>query len=219
MSVKLYFKNIINALILAIAISTIKNKRKIVYIFSDTIFCGELLFGHLRIYEKVVVSGLSTNSDKMEHIFKILKIDFLIIFSNGPEFVRECLNHALNIPVIVVSLRQVEDRMRKEFPGKELSFIHLDQKVECLNEQLQVLISDGAQKQESSDERSYSFITRREKQVLKLIAVGKRNKEIASELFLSIKTIENHRNNILRKTSAKNMLVLINELTSIGFFK
>ena len=42
-------------------------------------------------------------------------------------------------------------------------------------------------------------LTTRERQVLKLIAEGKSNREIADLLYISIRTVENHRANIMRK--------------------
>jgi DNA-binding NarL/FixJ family response regulator len=42
-------------------------------------------------------------------------------------------------------------------------------------------------------------LTRREVEVLKLIAQGGSNKDIADKLFISIKTVESHRTNIFRK--------------------
>jgi DNA-binding NarL/FixJ family response regulator len=42
-------------------------------------------------------------------------------------------------------------------------------------------------------------LTPRERQVLRLVAVGKTNKAIASELFLSEKTVDRHVSNILNK--------------------
>ena len=47
---------------------------------------------------------------------------------------------------------------------------------------------------------SYDFdLTSREKDILKLVAAGKSNKEIADELILSIHTVKNHLKNILQK--------------------
>lgn len=42
-------------------------------------------------------------------------------------------------------------------------------------------------------------LTRRERQVLKLIADGKRNREIAELLKISVRTVENHRAKVMRK--------------------
>lgn len=44
----------------------------------------------------------------------------------------------------------------------------------------------------------------REKQVLELIALGKKNQHIADELFVDITTIKSHINNIYKKTDLKN---------------
>ncbi|RXK83277.1 response regulator transcription factor [Filimonas effusa] len=49
-----------------------------------------------------------------------------------------------------------------------------------------------------------AFISRREKEVLQLVAAGRTSKDIAAELFLSVRTVENHRVNILRKLEARN---------------
>lgn len=45
----------------------------------------------------------------------------------------------------------------------------------------------------------FSILTQREREVIQLIAEGKSTKKIASLLFLSIKTVETHRQNIMEK--------------------
>jgi len=52
-------------------------------------------------------------------------------------------------------------------------------------------------------------LTNREVEVLKLICRQNSGAEIADKLFLSIRTVEGHRNNLLRKTECKNMIGLI----------
>ena len=47
-------------------------------------------------------------------------------------------------------------------------------------------------------------LTERELEVLDLIVNGFSNKEIASKLFVSKRTIDNHRTNIMKKIDAKN---------------
>jgi two-component system, NarL family, response regulator NreC len=49
-----------------------------------------------------------------------------------------------------------------------------------------------------------SHITDREKQVLKLLAEGYTNQEIASLLNISVKTVERHRENLTRKLNVRN---------------
>ncbi|MGC5254889.1 LuxR C-terminal-related transcriptional regulator [Gordonia sp. DT218] len=47
-------------------------------------------------------------------------------------------------------------------------------------------------------------LTRRELEVLRLLARGYTYREIAEELFISIKTVETHASNVLRKTQQSN---------------
>jgi DNA-binding NarL/FixJ family response regulator len=48
------------------------------------------------------------------------------------------------------------------------------------------------------------LLTRRERDVLRLLARGYAYKEIAAELFISIKTVETHASNVLRKLQLSN---------------
>jgi len=50
---------------------------------------------------------------------------------------------------------------------------------------------------------SYESLTLREKEILKLIAEGKSHKDIADLLFISIRTVDRHRANVVRKLNIK----------------
>jgi DNA-binding NarL/FixJ family response regulator len=52
-------------------------------------------------------------------------------------------------------------------------------------------------------------ISRREKEVLKLIAEEFTTQEIADKLFISLKTVESHRSNLLAKLNARNSAGLV----------
>jgi DNA-binding NarL/FixJ family response regulator len=58
------------------------------------------------------------------------------------------------------------------------------------------------------DDKQFDILTPRELQVLKLIAEAKTSKEIAKELFISIKTVERHRQNILNKLGMSDRVEL-----------
>lgn len=47
-------------------------------------------------------------------------------------------------------------------------------------------------------------LTSRERQVLKLIADGRTNREIATHFCLSVNTVQNHVKHILKKLAARN---------------
>lgn len=60
-----------------------------------------------------------------------------------------------------------------------------------------------------TDVPSWELLTQREREVMVLIVEGLKNREIAEQMSLSIKTIEKHRSNLLRKLNLKNTPALI----------
>jgi len=61
-----------------------------------------------------------------------------------------------------------------------------------------------------------SKLTGREIEIVRLIAMEKTNKEIAQELFISEKTVENHRANIMLKMDVKNVAGLVKKALITG---
>ncbi|NLI83518.1 MAG: response regulator transcription factor [Deltaproteobacteria bacterium] len=61
------------------------------------------------------------------------------------------------------------------------------------------------------------LLTTREKQVLQLVAEAKSNKEIAELLFLSVRTVEHHRANIMRKLGMHKTADLFQYAAKQGF--
>jgi two-component system nitrate/nitrite response regulator NarL len=57
------------------------------------------------------------------------------------------------------------------------------------------------------------LITKREKEILKLLLSGKGNKEIAEALDISKRTAEVHRFNLMKKLKVKNLMELSNKAT------
>lgn len=64
-------------------------------------------------------------------------------------------------------------------------------------------------KNPSASEESESILTKREKSILKLIVNGMNNRGIADKLDISIRTIETHRANIMKKLNVKNAVELV----------
>jgi DNA-binding NarL/FixJ family response regulator len=58
------------------------------------------------------------------------------------------------------------------------------------------------------DEEQFDVLTTREVEVLKLIAEAQTSKEIAAQLFISVKTVERHRQNILEKLGMSDRVEL-----------
>jgi len=63
---------------------------------------------------------------------------------------------------------------------------------------------------------AWDSVTRREREVLKLLAEGYQNKEIARMLTISIKTVEKHRTNIMTKLDLHNAAALAAYATRKG---
>jgi len=55
---------------------------------------------------------------------------------------------------------------------------------------------------------SWETLTQREREILKLIAEGYRNKEIADDLCISVKTVEKHRANLMEKLDLHSIQAL-----------
>ena len=62
-------------------------------------------------------------------------------------------------------------------------------------------------------------LTRREKQVLELICKEFNNAEIADQLYLSVRTVEGHRNNLIIKTNCRNTAGLVLFAIKFGLFE
>lgn len=68
----------------------------------------------------------------------------------------------------------------------------------------------------SAEDKQTRDLSQREIEILKLIADGLTNAEIADKIFTSKRTVETHRQNIIEKTKAKNTAALIKYAISKG---
>lgn len=59
-------------------------------------------------------------------------------------------------------------------------------------------------------------LTKREKEILQLIANGLSNQEIADQLYISLRTVETHRFNLTQKLDVKNAAGLVKEAIKRG---
>ena len=59
-------------------------------------------------------------------------------------------------------------------------------------------------------------LTKRELEIVKLIAEDKSNLEIADKLFISVRTVETHRKNIMQKLQTKSAISLVHYAVQAG---
>lgn len=70
-------------------------------------------------------------------------------------------------------------------------------------ENLQSSVSD------SPYDSGFELLTKREKEIIHLIADGNTSMDISTILFISIHTVNNHRKNIYKKLGTKNLACLV----------
>jgi DNA-binding NarL/FixJ family response regulator len=74
-------------------------------------------------------------------------------------------------------------------------------------------------KQVALEQKSNSFfpsLTRREKEILKMLTLNHSSQQIADSLCLSKRTVENHRTHLLQKLDVKNSASLIHKAMELG---
>jgi DNA-binding NarL/FixJ family response regulator len=72
---------------------------------------------------------------------------------------------------------------------------------------------------EENPQPDFNSITAREKEIIGYIKEGLSSKEISVKLNISMKTVEVHRHNVLKKLNIKNVASLVNFVNSSPLFK
>lgn len=83
----------------------------------------------------------------------------------------------------------------------------------------QVLIGHITKGTSPKDKSKAIPLTKREQEILTLIAQEYSNPEIAKELFISIRTVDTHRRNLLDKLQAKNTAGLVKHAIKFGLIE
>ena len=94
--------------------------------------------------------------------------------------------------------RNITDQfiMLIDFSGDEIT---IDEKIGSHSDQIEKCF------EENSEMAEFSF-TKREKEIISLLCKGYKTKEISDALFISPKTIEKHRSNIIKRTNSETIL-------------
>jgi two-component system, LuxR family, response regulator FixJ len=152
-----------------------------------------------------------------------LLLDVCMPEMTGPELQEELNERGVKIPIIVitghgdipVAVRAMQagahDFIEKPFNSEDL----MDRVHKCLSTVAKI---DEKEQQKREAGRLIEKLTPREHQIMNLLVTGRRNKEIARELFISFRTVELHRAKIMEKLGAKSLsdVVRIAMLHTIG---
>lgn len=69
---------------------------------------------------------------------------------------------------------------------------------------------------EDAEKPDVNLLSQREVEIIDLIKQGQSSKEIAQHLNITLKTVEVHRHNILKKLNLKNTAALVNFINNVG---
>ena len=91
------------------------------------------------------------------------------------------------------------------------AIISVHTKGSYINERtLKAIQNNMGRKKKLKAPASYAVqLTRREEEILSLICRQHTSEEIAEKLFISVKTVNGHRNNLLQKTNSRNTAGLV----------
>lgn len=159
-----------------------------------------------------------------EHVPDLLLIDLSMPRLNGMEAIREIKSLYQDIKVIVLTVHKSDEYVLASLEAGADGYLLKDA---CQNELLLAIeyvlsgkkflspsISDKVvgvylqNKKGDAPVSGFDNLTAREREILKLIAEGYTNKRIADHLFISLKTVEKHRANLMQKLDLHNTAAL-----------
>ncbi|WP_313189682.1 response regulator transcription factor [Sphingobacterium sp.] len=179
------------------------------------------LLGRIRSYE---VSATFTKGNELLQFLRTDPVDIVLLDISLPDIngLDLCLEIKRIAPdVIILGLSNHTERsvilqlMQNGASGYLLKNIDIVELEKCLDRAVnkQMVFSSAVQEiianPTGSDLPLLPKLTKRETEILKLIALGKTSVQIAEELFLSPLTIETHRKRMMSKFKTKNMMSLI----------
>jgi len=186
----------------------------------------------LNIEPRIEVVGFSLNGVQVLEWFSNNKADVLILDINMPELdgieVLKKLKNNKNKPEIIVLssyddiklVKEVLQMGAKGFVPKKSAGEHIVNAVykvaegnqyftdDVKEKMMQTLLNGQVKNEGSQDGVLISSLTKREVQVLKLVAQQYSTREIAEELHISESTVETHRKNLMKKVKVKNSVGL-----------
>lgn len=205
-------------------------KLKIILV-DDEVLITDLLSTYLNHDQNIEVIGVyNSGLDFLEHIKEsnqipdVLLLDYRIGDIDGVELFNEVRERNISIPVILLSSHYNEKLINFIVKSGFSAFLPKNIKPSVLLEIIQEVGKKGfyltpiqfelLREQMTSKKMIISkslpiTLTDREQEILHLIAQQKTGKEIADKMFISLKTVEGHKNSLFLKTGVKNVVGLI----------
>lgn len=153
----------------------------------------------------------------------IIIMDVAMPDLNGIEATRQIINDSPDMKVVALSMypdkRFVAEMLKAGASGyllKNCAFKELVNAIRIVTDNqiylspriAGVVVGDYVGQLSKKGSSAFSALTDREREVLQLLAEGKSTKQIASRLNLSTKTIDSHRQQIMKKLSIRSVAEL-----------
>ncbi|RFZ90977.1 DNA-binding response regulator [Mucilaginibacter conchicola] len=174
--------------------------------------------------ENVKVVGGFGNGDTFLAYLKQNRVDLVLLDItlpgiNGMDLCKMIKNESLTTIILVLSNHTersiIMQTIQNGASGYLLKNSSVDELRNCISEALKGNICfskeviDIISRPSKNQLQGRPQLTRREKQILALLAEGKTSQNIADELFLSPLTVDTHRKNLIQKFEVKNVAGLI----------
>lgn len=149
----------------------------------------------------------------------------------GLEAIREIKRLAPQTHILMLTMHKEEDYLSQALTAGASGYLlkqeadpELVQAVEAmrsgktyLSPNISDLVPELLRRRQEPGGLPKEVLTHREKEVVKLLADGKTSKEIAEMLYISLRTVQNHRANIMRKLNFKRTTDLVKYALQKGF--
>lgn len=157
----------------------------------------------------------------------VLLLDLILGNEDSRTFLSQLLQIQPEMKIIVVSSMEEESIVNallqngaKGFVGKSSSTMYIAEAINAVaagEVYIDPLLKNHIQKKNEHLNTTAIVLTLREKEVLSETLKGKRIKEIAEALFISEKTVENHRSNLFTKFEVSNVSGLVKKALLLGY--
>ena len=180
----------------------------------------------LNSYPDFEVAGEASNGEEFLNLIRTVSAEIALMDINMPqmdgiEATRRGLKICPGINVIALSMYSEEEYYYKMIDAGAKGFLLKDSDISEVREAILTVMKGGSyfsqellyhviQKIKHREHESRSAnLSKREKEILVKICEGLSNQEIADTLFISKRTVDKHRANLLGKTNSKNTASLI----------
>ncbi len=166
------------------------------------------------------------------HRPRLLLVDLSLKGLNGLEVLRQALRRVRSMRVLVLSMYDDDSYVIEALRSGAMAYVLKGSPVEELTRALEALYQGRrylsaplserllAQAEEASElQDPYETLTDRERQILHLTAEGYTSREIAERLFISPRTVEKHRENLMTKLGLHSQAELIHYAIKRGLIQ